>query len=157
MAIIGKDYRNTALAIFRREDGKILIALNPRTNSLDKTFVDKNTYKFPQGGIDGNEEPLVALKREMHEELGLELEDDWNIKQLEKHISYWFRNENKPDFEIRLHAFLINVKNLDEKLLKVDPEEVAEVKWVDPKEVDNLELGIRHHAYLTILRQFELI
>jgi len=156
MAKLGKDYRNTALGLLRRKDGKLLIILNPRNNSLDKSFVDKNTYKFPQGGIEENEDPNKALIREINEELGIDLKE-FKKEMLTNHISYWFKNKKLPDFEIRLHAFLVDIGDLDETNLKVDCEEVAELRWVSPNEVQDLDLGIRYHAYMSILRKFSLI
>lgn len=72
-------------------------------------------------------------------------------------MSYWFRNTDRPDFEIRLFAFLFDVEDVDENLLMLDPVEVSEIKWVKPKEVEKLNLGIRREAYLNILRKFNLI
>lgn len=150
-----KDYRRTALALLRNSEGKLLIALNPRLNSNDPKNVDKDTYKFPQGGIEIGEDPKEALEREMKEELGLDI-TGYDVEELGDYVSYWFRNTDKPDYEIRLHAFLIEVGDLDVAGLKVDPEEVAEVRWVLPEEVQELDLGIRHQAYLSIMRRFGL-
>ena len=151
-----KDYRRTALALLMNNRGELLIALNPRVNSTDSKNVDKDTYKFPQGGIEVGENALEALKREMQEELGLNI-NNYETKQLQDYISYWFINSDKPDYEIRLHPFIIKVDNLDISTLNVDKEEIAELKWVLPKEVEYLDLGIRHQAYLSIMRRFNLM
>lgn len=47
-------------------------------------------YKLPGGGIDDGEDKLEALKREVFEELGIEIKD---IKEIGKIVSY--RNEIK--------------------------------------------------------------
>ena len=151
-----KDYRRTVLALLVNGRGELLITLNLRTNSVDSKNIDKNTYKFPQGGIEIGENPKQALKREIEEELGLDI-SQYDAKQLEDYISYWFINTNKPDYEIRLYSFLIEVGNLDINMLKVDKEEIAELKWIEPKNVECLNLGIRHQAYLSIMRRFKLI
>lgn len=36
-------------------------------------------------------------------------------------------------------------------------EDESKLRWVEPKEVENLDLGIRHQAYLSIMRRFNLI
>ena len=151
-----KHYRRTAVALLRNNKGELLIALNPRVNSTDAKNVDKDTYKFPQGGIEIGEDEYTALSREMQEELGLDIKD-LKTNKLQDYISYWFINSDKPDYEIRLHAYLIDVGDLDIATLKVDTSEVAELKWVSPKDVEYLNLGIRHQAYLSIMRRFELI
>ncbi|NQZ84148.1 MAG: NUDIX hydrolase [Nanoarchaeales archaeon] len=153
-----KDYRRTSIALIMNDDGKLLMALNPRVNSTDSKNIDKDTYKFPQGGIELGEEPIQALYREMDEELGLNIDSySEDIQKLNDYISYWFINTDKADYEIKLHPFLINVGNLDISKLKVDPEEIKELKWVKPKEVENQDLGIRHQAYLSIMRRFKLM
>ncbi|MEK6900951.1 MAG: hypothetical protein AABX37_01265, partial [Nanoarchaeota archaeon] len=68
-----------------------------------------------------------------------------------------FKNTEKQDFEIRLFAFLFEVDDLNVNLLKLDPIEVSEIKWVNPKDIKYLPLSIRHDAYLSILRRFDLI
>jgi len=149
-------YRRTALGIIKNERGGLLIALNPRVNSTDSKNVDKDTYKFPQGGIEINESPKQALIRELKEELGLNV-SQYNLTELNDYVSYWFINSDKADYEIRLYAFLIEINNLDIKKLNVDKEEVAELKWIKPKKIEYLNLGIRNQAYLSIMRRFKLI
>ncbi len=151
-----KDYRRTALALLMNNKGELLIALNPRLNSTDSKNIDKDTYKFPQGGIEIGENPYQALQREMQEELSLDI-INYEIKQLQDYISYWFINSDKADYEIRLHPFIIKVGDLDINTLNVDKEEIAELKWVAPKDVEYLDLGIRHQAYLSIMRRFNLM
>lgn len=151
------NYRKTAVGILKRNDGKLLITFNKRMNSLDKKFIDKDTFKFPQGGIDEGESNESAVIRELTEELGYTFSST-NIKsRLNDYVSYWFKNSDKPDFEIRLYAFLLDIGDFDETLFKPDPNEVSEIKWVDANDVENLNLGIRHDAYLSILRRFNLI
>lgn len=151
-----KDYRRTALALLMNNDGELLIALNPRVNSTDSKNIDKDTYKFPQGGIEIGENAEQALKREMQEELGIDI-SEFKLEQLDDYVSYWFINSEKPDYEIRLHPFIVKVGDLDINLLNVDKEEIAELKWVKPKDVEYLDLGIRHQAYLSIMRRFNLM
>ncbi len=151
------DYRNSVVGIIKRKDGKVLITFNKRINSLDKNNIDQNSYKFPQGGIDASEKPEDAIIRELQEELGFDFTNTTIISKLNDYISYWFKNTEKPDFEIRLFAFLFEVDDLNENVLTLDPIEVSEIKWVNPRDIKYLNLSIRHDAYLSILRRFELI
>ncbi len=157
MTKVGIDYRNSVVGIIKRKDGKVLITFNKRINSVDKNNIDQNSYKFPQGGIDSNEKPEHAIIRELKEELGFDFRNTLITSKLNDYISYWFKNTDKPDFEIRLFAFLFELEDLNENLLKLDPFEVSEIKWVDPNDIKHLNLNIRHDAYLSILRRFKLI
>ncbi len=151
-----KNYRNTVLGIIKRDDGKILITFSKRINSIDENFVDKEVYKFPQGGIEEGENPEEAINRELNEELGINFA---NVKKdtLKGHVSYWFKNTKKPDFEIRLHAFLINIEDLNKNNFRYDKEEISRIRWIKPNEIKKLKLGIRHDAYIKILKEFKLI
>jgi len=150
------NYRETAVAVIINSKKEVLLALNPRINSIDKKYVDFNTYKFPQGGIEKGETKLDAIIREMKEELGITLNKDYQILQsFPESISYWFKNEEKPDFEIKLFPFLLVLLD-DTYKFNCDPEEVSEIKWIDPNKVKNLNLGIRKEAYLKILSLFNL-
>ncbi|NCC71569.1 NUDIX hydrolase [bacterium] len=151
-----KNFRRTALALLMNNKGELLITLNPRVNSRDSKNIDKDTYKFPQGGIEIDENPRQALQREIQEELGFDIRN-YDVEQLQDYVSYWFINSDKPDYEIRLHPFIIKVEDLDIDTLNVDKEEISELKWVKPKDVEYLNLGIRHQAYLSIMRRFNLL
>jgi len=150
-------FRETIIAILKNNKGELLIGLNPRINSIKGGVLDKDTYKFPQCGILENERKTKALKRELLEELNLDVSKFANIKNINEYVSYWFVNKNKSDFEIRLFPFLIEVENLKIENLKIDKTEFSKIKWVKPEKIEYLNLGIRHQSYLTILRKFDLI
>jgi len=151
------NYRQTVIAIIINSKGDILITFNKRINSVSSIYVDSHTYKFPQGGIEEGETRQFALVRELGEELGITANKDYVILQDDSSpVSYWFRNNDKPDFEIRLFPFLIKLLDDDCELI-CDPDEVSEFKWVKPENVKDLNLGIRKDAYLNILSRFNLI
>lgn len=66
-----------ARGIVIREDGKIAI--------FNKS--NKNEYKLPGGGIEGEEEPGEAFKREVLEETGCEIEIIEYLGTIEEHKS----------------------------------------------------------------------
>ena len=123
---IGLDNPELRLAsrgIVIREDGKIAI--------FNKA--NKNEYKLPGGGIEGDEEPLLAFKREVLEETGcivdvikeLGTTEEYKSQINFKQISYIFLGKVVED----THELHITEKEKDEgaRLLWVTPQEALEL------------------------------
>ena len=116
-----KDYRLRVAArgIVMREDGKI--AIQYKSN--------KNEYKLVGGGMEENEDPTIAFKREVLEEAGCEIEiieklgttEEYKSLQNLKQISNIFVSKVIND---------IHKLNLTEK----EKNEGAKLLWVEPKE-----------------------
>ncbi|MDH5513121.1 MAG: NUDIX domain-containing protein, partial [Gammaproteobacteria bacterium] len=64
---------DVAVAILRREDGRVLLAQRPAGKPWE------GYWEFPGGKIERGENARRALARELHEELGIELDaaDPW--------------------------------------------------------------------------------
>lgn len=107
-----------ARGIVIREDGKIAV--------FNKS--NKNEYKLPGGGIEGDENPEEAFKREVLEETGCEVEiidnlgitEEYKSKNKFKQISYVFVGKVIRDF-----------KHLG--LTKKEKEEGARLLWETPE------------------------
>ncbi|MDH5534312.1 MAG: Nudix family hydrolase [Betaproteobacteria bacterium] len=63
------DRIEVAAAVITRDDGRFLLAQRP----AGKVYA--GYWEFPGGKIECGESPLGALQRELHEELGIEVED----------------------------------------------------------------------------------
>lgn len=107
-----------ARGIVIREDGKIAV--------FNK--VNKNEYKLPGGGIEENENPEIAFKREVLEETGCEIEIIKALGTIEEHktldnfkqVSYIFVGEVIKD---------TNELHITEK----EKEEGAKLIWETPE------------------------
>ena len=77
-----KPYRKSVGIIIFNRNGEVL--LGERLNVL-------GSWQFPQGGIDPNEDPLVAAKREMYEEVGIA--DAELVKELDQWLNYDFPSD----------------------------------------------------------------
>lgn len=73
-----KGYRPNVAMIVINNDNKVLICRRRNTQ----------TWQFPQGGIDPNENIQEAMYRELHEEVGLSKEDVNIIGKSKKMITY---------------------------------------------------------------------
>ncbi|HEY7985883.1 MAG TPA: Nudix family hydrolase [Methylophilaceae bacterium] len=83
---------DAAVAVMLREDGTVLLAQRPEGKSW------AGWWEFPGGKIENGESASTALKREIHEELGIDVE-----------VFYpWITREfSYPERTVRLHFFTV--------------------------------------------------
>lgn len=108
-----------ARGIVIREDGKIAI--------FNKS--NKNEYKLPGGGIEGEEEPEEAFKREVLEETGCEVEIIQNLGVTEEHKSL---NNFKQISYVFVGKVLKDTKQLN--ITEKEKDEGAKLLWETPEE-----------------------
>lgn len=83
---------NVAVAVVQRADGRVLLAERPRGK------VSGGYWEFPGGKFDAGERAEQALARELHEEIGVELD----------RAHPWLTYEHAyPDKTVRLHFFRV--------------------------------------------------
>lgn len=115
------DYRLRVAArgIVIQDDGKI--AIQNKSN--------KNEYKLVGGGMEENEDPIIAFKREVLEEAGCEIEI---IKQLGITEEY----KSLQNLKQISNIFIAKVINDTHKLNLTEKEksEGAKLLWIEPKE-----------------------
>ena len=77
---MGKIYRQAVMAVIINEESKVLIGYSPRDKS----------YKFPQGGLEDEEDLITGIKRELKEELNYHLLHDHILEVYEEKVSFQF-------------------------------------------------------------------
>ena len=114
----------TAVAVIRRNDGRILLL-----KRRDDETVYPGFYTFPGGKIEGNDTIYDTLIKEVKEECGLELEPGL-ICIKEKAIG-------RPDGQTsKSLSFLCTVKDVDVVIL--DTKDFTEYRWVNLEELRSL-------------------
>lgn len=111
-----------AQKIIIEKDGKILISRNPN---------DPNIWEIPGGRLHKMEDPKEGLKRELMEELGVEV-DIGDIFYTEQYV------QSHDGAQMIMLAYESHMTNSDS--FKLDKDEVAEVKWINRDEVNDQKI-----------------
>jgi 8-oxo-dGTP pyrophosphatase MutT (NUDIX family) len=99
--------------VVRDADGRVVFVRH--------TYGDRRSWEIPGGNLRRREDPEVAVRREMREELGVELHGLRAIGRVEvtgkskRTVLHCFEGSVGPGVELR-----------------VDPGELAEVRWAPP-------------------------
>jgi 8-oxo-dGTP diphosphatase len=110
-----------ACAIIEKE-GKVLCTQRSEAMSLPLK------WEFPGGKIDDGELPEECLKRELHEELGIEVAIGWSLAP---------RTHRYPNFIVTLYPFICRITAGDISLHEhkaftwLAPEKLHEIDWAE--------------------------
>jgi len=124
--------RIDVVAAIIRKDEKILI-----TQRLDNVHLAR-LWEFPGGKVEAGESLQMALRREIREELGIEIRV--NEKLLSLDYDY-------PTKSVRLHFFYCTVLDGD-----AQPINVADLRWVSPHDIGNYQFPPADAEIINILR-----
>ncbi|MFV1972963.1 MAG: Nudix family hydrolase [Thiohalobacterales bacterium] len=122
---------DVAVGIVTRDDGQVLLAKRPAGKPA------AGFWEFPGGKFESGERPVEALARELHEELGVEL--DTACPWITREYTY-------PDTHVHLHLY---------RVLRWHGEphgrEGQQLSWQDPAAVEVSPLLPANHDILTAL------
>ena len=124
--------RIDVVAAIIRKDEKILI-----TQRLDNVHLAR-LWEFPGGKVEAGESLQMALRREIREELGIEIRI--NDKVLTLDYDY-------PTKSVRLHFFYCTVLDGDAR-----PLNVGDLRWVSPDDIVNYQFPPADAEIINILR-----
>ena len=137
-------------------------------NVKNKVFVAKrkdnpiDKWQMPQGGIDSNETPFNAMKRELEEETSIT-----KIKVL-KEIESWLEYELPPNLLGRIWKgkyrgqkqkwFIVKfIGDENEINLNTKHPEFIEWKWIKPNKLPEVIVDFKRNLYINLLREINLV
>jgi len=124
------------MAVIINAESKVLIGYSPR----DKSF------KFPQGGLEEQEDLITGIKRELLEELNYQLIDDQILGIYDEKVRYPFPPDCHPVF-MGQELAIVKIKHLDEAETVPQDDEFDQLEWVHPKDIGNYNYEYRSMAY----------
>ena len=128
-----------AAALLIGADGKTLLVRKRGTQA----------FMQPGGKIDAGETPVVALARELHEELGLRVNPDEAAFLGE----FTAKAANEPGFEVNCQLYRLDIK---QDVLPAA--EIEEVVWIDAEDVDHLNLApLTRDSILPLYRALQTV
>jgi len=135
-------------------------------NSQNKVFVGKrkdnpfDKWQMPQGGVELNESPALAMKRELEEETSiksikiLKEFNQWLEYELPKNLigKIWkgmYRGQKQKWFIVRFTG------EEDEINIKTKHAEFSEWKWLDINLLPELIVRFKKHIYKEVLTELK--
>jgi len=122
--------------LFRDNVG--LVILNSERQVFWGARKDRNSWQFPQGGMEYGETPTMAMYRELKEEVGLSSESVVFLAESREWLSYEFPKPlpglaGELVYGQRQKWFLLKFigKDLDIDLNAIEKPEFKEWRWVD--------------------------
>ncbi|WP_419730083.1 RNA pyrophosphohydrolase [Lichenicola sp.] len=147
---------NVGAALFNR-DGLVLVA---RRADLPNAEGAPGVWQLPQGGIDADEDPAVAVLRELREEVGtdnaeiLGYHPDWLSYDLPPHLlgralGGRYRGQRQRWFALRFLGEDSEIR------LDLDPHpEFDAWKWAPLETLPTLEVGFKQATYAILAVSF---
>ena len=111
-----------------------------------KGFIEKQTdkdYGFFGGGLEEGESVEEALKREVMEELTLDVD---NIKSLKFFKTYKYYNKEK-DMEIELNVFLCDISDVEQMDVKEGKSETIKIEENHDSNISQMDKNVLREIY----------
>lgn len=147
-------YRTIVSALIFSKDGKLLMGMKDPA----KGGVYSDCWHIPGGGIDEGEDELVALQRELMEEVGIDITgqkviliDSSGSGQSEKTLA----GGEKVICEMSFHVYRIDLNQSVDKIQVMLNDDLVRIEWIDLSDLLKYKLTPPSRKLFTKLRWLE--
>jgi 8-oxo-dGTP pyrophosphatase MutT (NUDIX family) len=136
-------------AVILNEDGKVL--------GLERKDIP-GAWQLPQGGLDENETPVEAVKREIREETGIETRDLELLASMPRWLAYELPEEARSKKIGRGQVqrwFLFRFRGSDEAITLGDQKEFKAWKWIAMDELISIVVSFKQPVYQELAEYFK--
>ena len=142
-----KRFRIAAMAVLVNDRNQVLIGSSPRDGG----------FKFPQGGLEPNEDAITGIKRELNEELGILIADSDILLYSNEKVEYLYPPKDPYYIYKGQQLSVIKVQYNSAMQLIPQDDEFDELHWIEPVELKNYDVGFRLKAYQRALQICDLL
>jgi len=145
----GRQKKESRSQTFRAGVGAIILDLRGRVLALERRDVP-DAWQLPQGGLEVGEEPLEAVKREIHEETGIKESELQLLSTESRLLAYELPKEYQTQKigrgQVQLW-FLFRYEGSDEMITLGDKKEFKASKWLSMNELISNVVPFRRSVY----------
>ena len=134
------------MAVIVNRESKVLIGYSPRDRS----------YKFPQGGIEEDEDLIQGIARELKEELGYALNQELILDIYKEKVRYPFPPDSHPIF-MGQELSIVKISYDPTAITVPQDDEFDELLWIEPGEIVKYNSEYRAEAYYRAMEICQLI
>jgi putative (di)nucleoside polyphosphate hydrolase len=149
-----KGYRPAAGVMLLNREGKVFVG-----QRIDNTL---DAWQMPQGGLDGDEDPLDGAYRELEEETGIAREHVEVIARAPEPLYYDLPPEligkvwKEPWRGQRQIWFLARFTGEDSDVnIKTADPEFRDWKWAEPRDLPGMIVPFKEQLYRDVLKAFD--
>jgi putative (di)nucleoside polyphosphate hydrolase len=134
---------------FRAGVGAVIVNHAGKVLALERRDIP-GAWQMPQGGLKIGEAPLVAVKREIREETGIEEGDLQAISSVDRLLVYElpgnYRSKKTGRGQVQ-YWFVFRFQGTDEKITLGDKKEFRDWKWTSMDEVASSTVAFKKPVY----------
>ena len=146
--------------LYRPNVGIMVINKNGKVLAAHRADTREKAWQMPQGGIDGNEEPLDAAKRELFEETGIKSvtlvaeSKEWFFYDFPSDVK--FISEKKKTFAGQKQKWFLFLFEGKESEIDLDRphREFNDWRWEDAENMPKLIVEFKKVVYEKVVEEF---